>query len=41
MLMVQTSDDIRVIVTPDSNDVIGVRNQVLRLDTQTYQSHQM
>ena len=29
----QASDDIRVIVTPDSNDVIGVRNQVLRLDS--------
>ena len=28
-----TSSSIRVIVTPDSNDVIGVRNQVLRLDT--------
>jgi len=28
-----TSTSIRIIVTPDSNDVIGVRNQVLRLDT--------
>ena len=28
-----TSSSIRVIVTPDSNDVIGVRNQVLRLDS--------
>ena len=28
-----TSTSIRIIITPDSNDVVGVRNQVLRLDT--------
>ena len=27
------SDSFRILVTPDSNDVLGVRNQVLRLDT--------
>tara|TARA_Y100001937_G_scaffold35431_1_gene50911 strand:+ start:675 stop:2636 length:1962 start_codon:yes stop_codon:yes gene_type:complete len=28
-----TSSTFRILVTPDSNDVLGVRNQVLRLDT--------
>ena len=28
-----TSTSIRLIVTPESNDVVGVRNQVVRIDT--------
>ena len=32
MLMVQHLS-IRLIVTPESNDIIGVRNQVLEIDT--------
>ena len=28
-----TSSSFRILVTPDSNDILGIRNQVLRLDT--------